>query len=239
MAESTNAAFVTGAAKRLGREIAMTLARKGYDIALHYRASPDDAQALAEDIRRLGRKCVPIEADLADLRQVQALMPAALQALPHCNLLVNNASLFERCEFLETTEELFEREMNVNFRAPFFLARDFARRCGKGHIINLLDTKIAKQSAAYFIYTLSKKALAEFTLMAAKTLAPNIRVNGICPGPMLPPPGQTEEYLQSLAKTVPLGHVGDPSMIASAVAFLIDNEFITGQWLYVDGGQHL
>ena len=75
--------------------------------------------------------------------------------------------------------------------------------------------------------------------MAAKALAPNIRVNGICPGPMLPPPGQSEEYLQSLAKTVPLGHVGDPSMIASAVAFLIDNEFITGQWLYVDGGQHL
>jgi NAD(P)-dependent dehydrogenase (short-subunit alcohol dehydrogenase family) len=239
MAESNNAALVTGAAKRIGREIAITLARKGFDIALHYHASADNANATAEDIRRIGRQCVLLEADLADLKQVRTLVPAATQALPHCNLLVNNASLFERCGFLDTSEELFEREMNVNFRAPFFLARDFAKHCGRGQIINLLDTKIAKTSNAYFIYTLSKKALADFTLMAAKELAPNIRVNGICPGPMLPPPGENMEYLRNLATTVPLGHVGDPSMIASAVAFLVENEYVTGQLLYVDGGQHL
>jgi NAD(P)-dependent dehydrogenase (short-subunit alcohol dehydrogenase family) len=143
MAESTHAALVTGAAKRIGREIALTLARKGYDIALHHRASRDEAQATAEDIRRLGRQCVLLEADLADRKQVLALVPAAIQAMPHCDLLVNNASIFERGEFLETSEDLFERQMNVNFRAPFFLAREFARLRGKGHIINMLDTKIA------------------------------------------------------------------------------------------------
>jgi NAD(P)-dependent dehydrogenase (short-subunit alcohol dehydrogenase family) len=239
MVESTRAALVTGGAKRIGRDIALTLARKGFDIALHFRASGDDAQATADEIRRIGRQCEPLEADLADPAQVQALLPAAMRALPHCNLLVNNASVFDRGEFRDTTEELFERTMNVNFRAPFFLARDFARLCKTGHIINLLDAKIARTSVAYFAYTLSKKALAEFTRMAAKVLAPNIRVNGICPGPMLPPPGQSAESLQKLAATVPLGRVGDPQDIASAVAYLVDNEFITGQWLFVDGGQHL
>lgn len=239
MGEASNAALITGGAKRIGREIAISLAHKGYDIALHYHTSAQDAHRTADDIRRLGRTCVLLEADLADIEQVLALMPATLQALPHCGLLINNASVFDRCEFLETTGDLFNRQMDVNFRAPFFLAHDFAKRVGKGHIINLLDTKIAKTSLPYFAYSLSKKALAEFTKMAAKALAPNIRVNGICPGPMLPPEGQDMDYLLKLAPTVPLGHVGDPQIVASAVQYLVENEYVTGQWLFVDGGQHL
>lgn len=239
MTVANSAALVTGAAKRIGREIVLALAARGYDIALHYRSSQAEAEATAQDIRRLGRKCVPLQADLADLAQVQTLLPAAVEAMPHLNLLVNNASVFERCGFAETTEEVFTNEMNVNFRAPFFLARDFARLCGRGHIINMLDTKIAKGANPYFAYTLSKKVLAEFTRMAAKELAPRVRVNGVCPGPMLPPPGKPAEYLQKLSRSVPLDHVGEPAMVVSAVMFLVENEYVTGEWLFVDGGQHL
>jgi len=234
-----NAALITGAAKRIGREIALALAGKGFDIALHYHDSQKEAMRLAGEIRALGRACETFQANLADMSQVARLVPAVFDALPNCNLLVNNAAVFERGRFLEAGPDNFDRHFNINLKAPFFLARDFALRCNKGHIINLLDAKIAKNAGPYFVYSMTKKSLADFTKMAAAELAPNVRVNGICPGPMLPPPGMPQEYLEKLAPLVPLGHVGNPKLIAQSVIFLVENEFITGQWLFVDGGQHL
>jgi NAD(P)-dependent dehydrogenase (short-subunit alcohol dehydrogenase family) len=233
------AALVTGAAKRIGRQIALALAGEGFDIALHYNTSPRDAETTAQEIRALGRRCELFAADLGDSAQVQKLVPAVFDKLPGCNLLVNSASIFQGGKITGTEEPLYDRLFDINLKAPFLLSRDFARRCSSGHIVNLLDTKVAKSSSLYFAYTLTKKALAEFTTMAARELAPAIRVNGVCPGLILPPPGQTQEYLRKLAPSVPLQRVGNPEMIASAVLFLVKNDYITGQFIYVDGGWHL
>lgn len=234
------AALVTGASKRIGRQIALTLAADGWDIAVHYRGSQKEAMATAQEIRALGRRCELFEADLGDMRQVERLVPAVADAMPGLELLVNNASIFEPASFLETQEAFFDRIFTINFKSCFFLARDFARICRKGQIVNMLDTKIARSaSPSYFAYTLGKKALAAFTEMAAKELAPDIRVNGICPGPILPPPGKDSDYLEKFAGRVPLKRIGSPELIVDAILFLVRNSYVTGQWLFVDGGEHL
>ena len=237
---TTNIALITGAAKRLGREIALGLARRGWDVALHYSSSSADAAATAEEIRRLGARCVPLQADLNDPAQVRTVITRAREALGPLTLLVNNAAVFEQAEFLQTDEDLFDRHFDINFRAPFFLSQAFARQCdGDGHIINLIDAAHTHAARAYFAYALSKKLLAEFTPMAARVLGPRIRVNAICPGPILPPPGLPSATLQPVAAKTPLQRTGHPADIVKAAEFLLDNPYITGQLLYVDGGQHI
>lgn len=235
-----NVALVTGAAKRLGKSIALCLARRGWDIALHYSTSEHDAQAAADEIRRIGPRCELVQADLSDATQVRTLMSQATGKLGPLSLLVNNASIFERSEFLQTDEDLFDRHFDANFRAPFFLSRDFARQAtGPAHIINLIDAGHTKAARVYFAYALTKKVLAEFTTMAAKALGPRIRVNGICPGPILPPPGGSIDDLRQVASKVPLQRAGTVAEITAAVEFLLDNQYVTGQLLYIDGGQHI
>ncbi|MFW6169762.1 MAG: SDR family oxidoreductase, partial [Planctomycetota bacterium] len=155
------------------------------------------------------------------------------------SILVNNASIFERAPLLETEPELFDRHFDINYRAPFFLTRDFARQCDQGLVINLVDTKISRNAGAYFAYTLTKKALLAFTKMAAAQLGPGIRVNAVAPGLVLPPAGEDERYLAERAKSIPLRRHGDPAAVCNAVAYLVNNRFITGQCIYVDGGEHL
>lgn len=232
-------ALITGGAKRIGRAIALTLADAGYDVAIHYGASKDAARELADEIAGRGRTGAVFEADLGDRQDVDGLVPRVFERFPDCSLLVNNASIFEPGTLLETDDDLFERHFAVNFRAPFFLSRDFARRCRRGQIVNLLDTKIARTVVNHFAYTLTKKALHEFTRMAAKELAPRIRVNGVCPGLILPPPGEDASYLDSMSKGIPLQAYGDPDAVAKAVLFLVTTPFVTGEVIFVDGGEHL
>jgi len=235
-----NTALITGAAKRLGKAIAVGLARRGWDVALHYGQSADDAAATAAEIRQLGSRCEPLRADLDDPADVRTLVARAREVLGPLTLLVNNAAIFERAEFLQTDEDLFDRHFDINFRAPFFLSRDFARQCdGDGHIINLIDAAHTHAGQTYFAYTLSKKLLAEFTPLAARALGPRIRVNAICPGPMLPPPGGRPDDLHHVAAKTPLQRTGAAADIVAAAEFLIDNPYVTGQLLYVDGGQHI
>ena len=174
-----------------------------------------------------------------DSAQVRQLIPRVLDQCPDCDVLINNASIFAPNRFEDTEEDFFDRHFTINFKTPFFLSRDFARLRQAGNIINLLDTKVRRTVTGYFVYTLSKKALFEFTRMAAKALAPRIRVNAVCPGLILPPAGEDEDYLERMKTHVPLQRAGDVEGVARAVRFLLENPFITGECLFVDGGEHL
>jgi pteridine reductase len=235
----TQAALVTGGAKRIGFAIANALAEQGYDIALHYHTSRSEAEQSAERIREKGRRCILFSCDLNRAGEVASLIPAVFKELPECTVLVNSASIFERAHLLETDAEMFERHFNVNFKAPFFLSKDFASRCGSGNIINICDTKIAQELTPFFVYSLTKKALYAFTRMASKELGPTVRVNAVAPGMILPSKGFGEEDLIRMSKKLPLQKKGEAEDVASAVLFLLRNEYITGQCIFVDGGEHL
>ncbi len=234
-----NAALITGGAKRIGRAIALALAGEGYDLAIHYNTSAAEAEELAGQVVAAGRRCELLSCDLADTGRLAAMMEEAFRRLPHLSALVNNASIFERGTFLETDEAFLDRAMAVNFKAPFFLCQAFARRARAGGIVNILDTNVTRNVASYFAYSLSKKALRDLTLLAARALAPGIRVNAVCPGAILPPPGEPPEYLDKLISKVPLQRAGDGGQIAAAVLYLLRSDYVTGQCLFVDGGRHL
>ncbi len=235
----TQAALVTGGAKRIGFAIAAALAERGYDIALHYHSSRSEAEQAAESIQKKGRACVLYPCDLNRIEDVLALIPAVFERFPGCRLLVNNASIFERAKLMETDPDLFERLFNINFRAPFFLSKIFASRCRSGVITNLCDAKISKEMTSYFMYSLTKKMLYEFTRMAAKELGPEIRVNAVAPGMILPSMDHTEDDLKRMSLKLPLQRKGDESKVVSALLFLMQNEYVTGECIFVDGGEHL
>lgn len=236
---SPTTAFITGGARRIGRRIALALAEAGWDIALHYNASRDEAEDARREIESMGRRCALFQADLTCMEEVHALIQRVMEAEPNCRALVNNASIFERAPLMDTDEAFFDRHFHLNFKVPFFLTQSFARLRKQGCVINLLDTKIEQKRSNYFAYTLSKKALFEFTRMAAHELAPGIRVNGVCPGLILPPEGEDDAYLRRMAERIPLRQSGSPDDIAAAVRFLLENEFITGECIFVDGGERL
>jgi pteridine reductase len=232
-------AFITGGAKRIGRAIALGLAETEFDIALHYGHSLREAEKVASEIKAKGRQCHLFQCDLNHVKDVMQLIPKVFEIFPNCNLLINNASIFEKARFLDTDPDLLNRHLNINLKAPFFLSREFARYCQEGQIINMLDTKISKEVISYFAYAISKKALHVFTRMAARELAPGIRVNGICPGMILPSKDLSENDFKKLSHKIPIQHHGDVHDVFSAVQFLIENPFVTGDCLYVDGGEHL
>ena len=235
----SKAALITGGGKRLGKAISLSLAERGYDIAIHYNRSDKEAKETADLIREKGREAEIFQSNLSDISQVRSLIPTVFEVFPQCSILVNSASIFENIGFNDVTEEIFERDFNTNFKAPFFLSQDFSKGDDAELIINMLDMRINKIETEHFTYNLTKKALRDFTLMAAKALGPKIRVNGICPGPILPPPDKDIKYLEQIAKNTPLQKPGNPDYIITAVKYLLDNSFVTGQCLFVDGGQHL
>lgn len=235
----SKAALVTGAAKRIGKAIAIALAEDGFDIALHYGHSKDEAEQVAETVRSNNQKCELFQADLTFNDSVLSLVPNVFEVFPNCKLLVNNASIFHRISFLETTPENFDDFFNIHVKAPFFLSQQFASYCAVGDIVNILDTKVTQNLDAYFSYTLSKKTLYELTHMAAKALGPEIRVNGVAPGIILPSKESSNEDLKRMSQKLPLKRKGSIEDIVSAVRFLINHPYLTGECLFVDGGEHL
>lgn len=232
-------ALITGSAKRIGKAIAIHLAENGFDIALHYNTSKAEAEETAKEIKNKGQNCILFQCDLLNIGKVLTLLDKVKQSFPHLSLLINNASIFEKRLFLETDLDFFENHFNINLRAPFFLSQSFAKNCKKGHIINLLDTNITRDRTKYFIYNLTKKTLSEFTKMAAAELGPNIRVNAVAPGPILPPSNEGKEYLERELKSVPLKRWGTITDTLQSIDFLIQNEYLTGQCIFVSGGDHL
>ena len=232
-------ALITGGSKRIGISMTLTLAGMGYDIALHYNKSRKDALAARKQIREKGVECEIFKADLADPSHAAGLIKEINKSMKGLSMLVNNAAVFYEKPFLDVKEKDFDREFNINFKSPFFLSKHFAETVSGGMIINLLDSRVSKVHTAHFVYNLTKNALMHLTLMLAKELGPKIRVNAICPGPILPADGEDMALLRKIASKTPLKKTGDTVYIDSALKYLVENKFITGEMLFVDGGQHL
>jgi NAD(P)-dependent dehydrogenase (short-subunit alcohol dehydrogenase family) len=233
------AARVTGAAKRLGRAVAEELAAQGADVVIHYGRSGEAADELAGQLARAGGKAWAVGADLAQPEQVEQLVPRALEQTGRLDVLVNSASVFPADSLQEATLETAIENLRVNAWAPFALTRAFARHAGRGAVVNFLDTRVDGFDWKHVSYILSKHALLLLTRMTALEFAPKMRVNGVAPGLILPPPGEDESYLEKLAGTVPLRRHGNAADITEAVLYLLRSEFVTGQVLFVDGGRHL
>ena len=234
------AALVTGGAVRLGRGLALSLARQGQDIALHYHSSREEAERVRREISDLGVRCAVFQADLSGPPGVEALLiKRAAREFPELSTLVNSASVYESGTLGELSGAALHRQIRVNAEAPILLTQAFALTVAGGHVVNILDNKIAFAQYQYTAYLLSKKMLAEFTKMAALELAPRIRVNGIAPGVVLPAESRSEEYLRWRVEGIPLKRQGSPDEIGEALRFLCQNQFVTGQILFVDGGESL
>jgi NAD(P)-dependent dehydrogenase (short-subunit alcohol dehydrogenase family) len=234
------AALITGAGRRIGRAIALTLSHAGYTLALHANRSRGDAEALAGEIAKTGGRAAVVLGDLADAQAVGGIVPAAAAALGPLSLLVNNASEFGEDEIATLDRARFDHTMAVNLAAPLFLAQAFAAQAGEGaSIVNVLDQRVLKPTPRFFSYTLSKSALYTATTTLAQALAPRVRVNGVAPGPTLPSPRQTDAQFAAQAGALPLERGSAPDEIAAAVLYLADARSVTGVTLAVDGGQHL
>jgi NAD(P)-dependent dehydrogenase (short-subunit alcohol dehydrogenase family) len=234
------AALVTGGARRIGRAICLALAGAGYDIAIHYGSSRDEAEATADAVRALGCRAAVVQADLTVEAEVRMLVPAAAEALGSLTVLVNNASVFEDDRVGSLSRETWDRHIETNLRAPIVLAEAFAAQAPDGSaIVNLLDQRVLKSDPRFFSYALSRNGLWWATRTLAQALAPRIRVNGVGPGPTLPSIHQTPEQFAAEAAAVPLARAGNPEAVADAVLWLVDAELVTGQMIAVDGGQHL
>jgi NAD(P)-dependent dehydrogenase (short-subunit alcohol dehydrogenase family) len=244
-------ALVTGAGKRLGRAMALYLAGRGHDVAVHYSASRDEAEAVAAEIRAMGRRAQTFQADLLDETQVQALIPAATAALGPLTVLVNNASIFEYDRIDTATRQSWDRHIESNLRAPYVLTQAFAAQCppaltddngeplAQGLIVNMIDQRILKLTPEFSTYTIAKMGLWALTQTAAQGLAPHIRVNGIGPGPTLQGARQSAQHFATQRAATVLGRGANPSDITAALGFFLDSPAVTGQFIAVDGGQHL
>ncbi len=234
------AALITGAALRTGKSIAMALAECGFDVAIHYHHSDTEAKDLITEIEAISQRCTLIRCDLTNMPEVRQVIPYVHSQLPGLSLLINNASIFNDASFLDTTEELFDQNFKIHVKAPFFLTLDFARICKHGHVVNILDTAVNRNATECFAYLLSKKTLRDFTDMAALELAPDIRVNAIAPGSILEPINDLHSnYMKKRALQVPLKMKGSPDYVVQGIRYLLENPFVTGECLFIDGGVHI
>jgi NAD(P)-dependent dehydrogenase (short-subunit alcohol dehydrogenase family) len=235
-------ALVTGAAKRLGRVTALALAGAGFDVVVHRHGSAAEAEAMAEEVRALGRRAAVLQADLAREEATARLLPEAVAAFGPVGVLVNNASTFERDEWHDATRESWDRHMEPNLRAPFVLTQAFARALpqeAEGVVINMLDQRVWSLTPHFVSYSVSKAALWALTQSMALALAPRIRVNGIGPGPAMPSPNQSAEQFARQCGGTPLQHGTSPEEVAEAVLAILGLPAMTGQMIALDGGQHL
>jgi NAD(P)-dependent dehydrogenase (short-subunit alcohol dehydrogenase family) len=236
------AALVTGGGRRLGAHLARTLAARGHAVAIHYRSSAAEADAVAGEIERSGGRAIPLQADLDDSAQLEGLVAAAQATLGPVTVLVNSAAVFEQDRAADFSLAQWDRQLATNLRAPVVLAREFARLLPAaltGLVVNLLDQRIAAPTRSYFSYTLSKLALAAATELLAAALAPRVRVNGIAPGLTLISGAQSEADFERLINRTPLGRGSSPDAIARALIYLLEADVVTGQVLFVDGGRRL
>lgn len=232
-------ALVTGAARRIGRAICVGLAMQGVNVIIHYSRSESEAQKLKDEITRLGVKSWLTKADFKDSGSTDNLMAQAYEMSGRVDVLINNASVFSPSNVESVRLEDIDANMLVNAWTPFLLSRSFAQKADHGKIINLLDTRITGYDFDHFAYYASKKMLEALTKSMALKLAPNITVNAVAPGLILPPEGKDYSYLERKKEAVPLKKYGSVSDVVDAVLFLLKSDFISGQIIYVDGGMHL
>lgn len=235
--------LVTGAARRLGREIALALARAGWQVAIHYRSSAEEAAQTQAECRRAGPRCETFAADLAAEDQARALVGQVVAAFGTLDAVVNSASVFEHDSFASFGAQSLEAHMRTNTVAPIVLAHALhehvSSRSGAGAVVNLLDQKLWNTNPDFVSYTLSKAALEAANTMLALALAPQVRVVGVAPGLTLASHMLTQAQFEQLHRLSPLGRSSTPQDVAAAVRFALENPSITGTTLLVDGGQHL
>lgn len=232
-------ALVTGAARRIGRHIALALAAEGMDIVIHYNRSEEQARELQETIQEWGCTAWTLQANFRDEGRTHRVIERATDLAGGLDLLVNSAGTFDAGRVQELTSEDLMEAVAVDAWAPFELSRDFCERVGHGMVINLIDSRVADYDFRHTGYILAKHMLLKMTEMLALQYAPHVQVNGILPGLILPPPHEDAAYLDGLADTVPLKRHGDPDDVAAAAVFLAKSTFMTGAMIYVDGGRRL
>ncbi len=237
-----SAVLVTGAAKRLGRAIALKLAGDGYDIAIHYRSSKADAEAVANEVTRLGRRAVLVDGELSNEAEVATIVPRAAAALGRLTALVNSASVFEDDRVETATRATWDKHLDTNLRAPLVLSQGFAKQLpagANGGIVNIIDQQVLNLTPQFLSYTVSKAGLWTLTRTLAQALAPHIRVNAVAPGPSLKADRQSQANFDAHVKATLLQRPSEPGDIAGAVAYLMSAPAVTGQMIVVDSGQHL
>ena len=232
--------LITGAARRIGRSLALGVAAAGGDLVIHYGHSQEEAESLAVEIRSLGRQALLLQADLSDANQVENLIPRALENGP-LFAVVNNAAIFEPLNWEKTSLEDWNRNLMINLTAPFLLSQAFARNLpddANGRIVNMLDWRAERPGADHLPYTISKAGLAALTRSLAQAFAPRITVNGLALGAILPPSnGQADE---KIIKNVPAQRWAELGEVNQALLFLLDGPtYVTGEIVHVDGGRHL
>lgn len=243
-------ALITGAGHRIGREIALFLAARGHDVAIHFNGAKAQAEATADAARKLGVRAELLQADLLDFDATQALVPRAIEALGQLDVLVNNASIFEYDNIATATQKSWDRHMGSNLRAPLFLSQAFAQQAPKAdrhsdepvaqaNIINMVDQRVLKPTPEFITYSLAKAGLWALTKTLAQALAPDIRVNAIGPGPTVQGTRQSAEHFARQRQATILERGADASDVTGAIGYFLDAKSVTGQLICVDGGQHL
>jgi len=246
------AALVTGAGKRIGRALALKLAARGYDVAVHYSSSAQDAEDVVAEITTMGQRAVALQADLLDEDAAAGLVGRAVEALGSpLTVLVNNASIFEYDTLASATRESWDRHIGSNLRAPFLLTQAFAAQglgaeidangepVASGLVVNMVDQRVRKLTPEFMTYTIAKMGLWAFTQTAARGLAPAVRVNAIGPGPTIVGGRQSDAHFAAQRASTVLGRGSDVEDIENALVYLLDAKSVTGQLICVDGGQHL
>ena len=238
------AVLITGAAKRIGAELALGLARRGYDVALHYHRSEAAAEDWARRIREeTGRRCRAFQADLTEETSIQSLLPRVIAEFGRLDLLINSASQYYPKDYLAFSFADWRTCFDLHIKTPFFLSQSFIQHCQagqlSGHIINITDANSAEIQPEFTMYNISKRSLDLMTQSLAKLAAPKIRVNAIAPGWILAPIHGEEEDERAVIDAIPLRYKGNPDHILRAVFYLLENEYVTGEILMVDGGRHL
>jgi NAD(P)-dependent dehydrogenase (short-subunit alcohol dehydrogenase family) len=239
---SHKVALITGAAKRIGRHIALAMAQRGWDIVVHYGESHQDAHLLVSEIQASGRRAIALQADLGNEGQVKQLIPETLAVMGRIDCVVNNASLFSPDSAADFSQQQLDTHMHVNVMAPILLAQALYQATAQDQlacVINILDQKLFNLNPDYLSYTLSKAALQCATTTLAQELAPRVRVVGIAPGLSLRSGDQTERDFDAAHRVTPLGRSSTPEDIAAAVCYVAEAKAITGTTILVDGGQHL
>ncbi len=232
-------ALVTGSADRIGRGVALELAHRGFNLLLHYNSSHEKALKLKEQVDAFGVESQLLQINFMSDNDFDSIFERLKQDNIDIEIIVNCASDFIPSSFDDVGSYLYHKEMRINFEQIYLLTKSFARVYERGNIVNFLDTKIEKNYTNHLDYILSKKLLREFTKLSAVHLAPHFRVNAIAPGLILPPKDKDESYLLNLAKDIPLKTIGGIDDILKAFRYLLESRFVTGQILYVDGGDHL
>lgn len=234
--------LVTGAAKRLGRAIALDLAAAGWNVVIHYNGSEEDADSAAQAARAFGADAATVKCDLSKEAETATLVDRAVREIGPLTALINSASLFENDDWQSATRQSWDDHMEVNLRAPLLLSQLFAKQLPEtatGNIINIVDQRVLKPTPQFLSYSVSKAGLYWLTTTLAQGMGPRIRVNAVGPGPTLKNPRQSDEDFDRQRDATILRHGASPADICGAVRYLLSADAVTGQMIAVDGGQHL